>query len=88
VFYNLKALKAGDTVTVKLDSGTQCSYRINKLASFDKQTLAKGTDTAAANEIWGPVPQGSIRVISCGGKFVGAPLYYASNLVGEGTLVS
>lgn len=87
VFINLKSLKAGNTVTVKLDSGASCTYRINKLASFDKQTLAKGSDAAAAKEIWGPVPVGSIRVISCGGKFVGAPLYYADNLVGEGQLL-
>lgn len=87
VFYDLKSLKAGDTVTVKLDTGASCTYRINKLASFDKEALAKGTDAVGAKEIWGPVPQGSIRVISCGGKFVGAPLYYASNIVATGTLV-
>jgi hypothetical protein len=87
VFYDLKSLKAGDTVTVKLDTGVSCTYRINKLVSFDKQALAKGTDTVAAQEIWGPVPQGSIRVISCGGKFVGGVLGYENNLVATGVLV-
>jgi sortase family protein len=86
VFYDLKNLKPGDTVKVGLDNGRSCTYRIGKLAEYDKQNLATGKDAAAAKEIWGPVTTGSIRVISCGGKFVGPPLYYASNLVGEGTL--
>lgn len=89
VFVDLKNIRAGDTVTVKLDSGSSCTYRIDKLASFKKRDLAPGTDSAAAaKEIWGPVSQGSIRLISCGGKFVGAPLFYEDNLVAEGRLVS
>jgi len=89
IFHDLKNLKPGNVVTVALDNGTKCSYRINKLAQFDKVNLKNGGPTAAAaKEIWGPVPVGSIRLISCGGAYIGAPLYYASNLVGEGTLVS
>lgn len=89
VFHDLKDLKDGDTVKVGLDNGRSCTYRISKLASFDKANLAKqdpkqaGSDAA---QIWGHVPDGEIRVISCGGKFVGAPLFYADNLVGLGTL--
>lgn len=90
VFYHLQDLKAGAVVTVKLNNGASCQYRITKLASFDKKKLASdGAASAAAREIWGPVPPGAgvIRIISCGGQFVGAPLYYSSNIVGEGVLV-
>lgn len=88
VFVDLKNLQAGNTVSVALDSGVKCTYRITKLASFDKTKLANGADKAAAKEIWGSVSQGEIRIISCGGRYVGAPLFYQDNLVGFGSLVS
>lgn len=87
VLADLRNLKPGDAVTVGLNTGRSCTYRITKLAEFDKRDLAAGGDAAAAREMWGPVTQGSIRIDSCGGPYVGPPLYYRDNLVGEGVLV-
>jgi hypothetical protein len=87
VFYQLKTLKPGATITVGLDNGKSCTYHVNKLAEYKKQDLAQ-KNAAAAKQIWGPVPDGEIRLISCGGQFIGPPLYYQDNLVGVGTLVT
>lgn len=85
VFYQLKNLKPGAVITVGLDNGTSCTYHTSKLAEYKKQDLAQ-KNAAAAKQIWGPVTSGEIRLISCGGPFVGPPLFYQDNLVGMGTL--
>ena len=87
VFYQLKNLKPGATITIGLDNGHSCSYHTTKLAEYKKQDLAQ-KNAAAAKQIWGPVPDGEIRLISCGGAFIGPPLYYQDNLVGMGLLVT
>lgn len=79
--FNLKRLNQGDTVTVGLSNGKSCTYRITKLARVSKAAFP-------TQEIWGPVPSGEIRVISCGGKWVGGKYGYQDNLVGEGTLIN
>jgi hypothetical protein len=81
VLYSLKELKAGDLVKVGLDNGQSCTYRITKLAQVDKKAFP-------TQDIWGPTPDAQIRIISCGGKFVGGQLGYALNLIGIGTLVN
>jgi len=81
VLYNLKNLKPGDTVTIGLDNGQHCTYRINRLAEYGKHNVP-------FNDVWGPTPDPQIRVVSCGGRYIGPPDYYEDNLNGLGTLVS
>lgn len=85
VFYQLKNLKPGATITINLDNRKSCTYRTTKLAEYKKQDLTQ-KNVAAAKQIWGPVTDGEIRMISCGGAFIGPPLYYQDNLVGMGNL--
>lgn len=80
VLFNLKNIKAGDTVTIGLNNGQHCTYRINKLAEVKKSDFP-------TDDIWGPVPDSQIRIVSCGGPYIGAPYYYRDNLIGMGTLV-
>ena len=87
VFANLKNLKPGNTVTIGLDTGVTCTYRITALKTFKKTDLLK-KDAEQAAEAWGPKPVATIHITSCGGKFIGPPLFYDSNLIGEGTLIS
>lgn len=87
VLASLKNLKPGDTVKVGLDNGTSCTYRITALKAFKKTDLLK-KDAEQAKEAWGPTPVATIHITSCGGKFIGKPLYYEDNLIGEGTLIS
>jgi Sortase domain len=79
VLYRLKNLKPGDTVTVGLDNGQHCTYRINKLAKYNKHDVP-------FNDVWGPTVDAQIRVVSCGGRYVGPPDYYEDNLNGLGVL--
>lgn len=94
VLYSLKNLKAGDRVTVGLDNGKTCTYRITRLVQISKDPKneppnALSWDSAEAKDlVWGPKPQSQINLISCGGKFVGGELGYADNIVGIGTLVT
>jgi len=94
VLYYLKNLKAGDLVTVGLDNGKSCTYRITKLVQISKDPKNKtpntlSWDSAEAKDlVWGPKTQSQINLISCGGPFVGGKLGYADNLVGIGTLVT
>jgi len=81
VLAKLKNLKKGDTVTIGLDNGQSCTYRINKLAQYEKQDVP-------VQDVWGPTADAQIRVISCGGPFIGPPYYYRDNLDGMGTLIS
>ena len=81
VLFNLKNLKPGDTVTIGLDNGRSCTYRISKLAEYRK-------DQFPTDDVWGPVADSEIRVVSCGGPYIGPPSYYRDNLVGMGTLAS
>lgn len=80
ILARLKDLKSGATVTVGLDNGKSCTYRIDRVAQVSKRSFP-------TKEIWSPVASGSIRIISCGGPYVGPPDYYRDNLVGMGTLV-
>lgn len=81
VLYNLKSLKAGDTITVGLDNGKSCTYRITKLAQYGKHDVP-------FDDVWGPTGDAQIRVVSCGGRYVGPPDYYEDNLNGLGSLTS
>lgn len=81
-FSKLSTLKPGATVTVGLDNGAHCTYRITQLAQ-----LKKTDDKALAARIWGAVPNAQIRLVSCGGAFIGGKYGYADNLIGIGELV-
>lgn len=81
ILYRLAELKPGATVTVGLNSGKSCTYRIDKLSAVKKAQFP-------TQEVWGGTPDAQIRLISCGGPFVGGITGYDSNLIGIGRMVS
>ena len=81
VLVDLKNIKTGDLITVGLSDGTSCQYRVTQLAEIKKRAF----DTP---RVWGPTPDAELRVISCGGKFIGPPDFYEDNLVGMAVLVT
>lgn len=81
VLVNLSKIKPGDIVTIGLSDGSSCKYRITELAAIKKRAF----DTP---KVWGSTPDAQLRIISCGGPFVGAPDYYRDNLIGMGKLVN
>lgn len=81
VLFGLRNLKPGDTVTVTVDNGASCTYRIDELAEVQKSSFP-------TEKVWGDTLNARIRIISCGGPWVGLPFGYRDNLIGLGTLVS
>jgi hypothetical protein len=80
ILYHLAELKPGATVTVGLDNGKSCTYRVDRLRAVKK-------DQFPSQEVWGNTPDAQIRLISCGGPFVGGTTGYRDNIIAEGHLM-
>ena len=81
ILVDLKNLKPGDLITVGLSDGTHCQYKVTELAQIKKRAF----DTP---KVWGPTPNAELRIVSCGGPYIGPPDYYRDNLIGMAVLVS
>jgi len=74
VFWNLKDLKAGDLVQVKLADGTVYKYAVDSLWQYDSAT-------APVDQIVGPTPDQEVTLITCSGTFNSATHQYDKRLV-------
>jgi hypothetical protein len=81
ILWRLSELKPGAMVTVGLDSGKSCTYRISKLSAVKKAQFP-------TQEVWGSTPDAQIRLISCGGPFVGGATGYRDNIIAEGHMAN
>jgi len=74
VFYRLSELKAGDRVYVKRADGTLVEFRVTSVQTYLK-------DQFPTEDVYGPVPDPELRLITCGGAFDAATGHYLSNIV-------
>jgi len=74
VFYRLSELKAGDKVYVKRADGTLAEFRVTSVQTYLK-------DQFPTEDVYGPVPDAELRLITCGGAFDAATGHYLSNIV-------
>jgi sortase (surface protein transpeptidase) len=74
VFYRLGELTAGDKVYVKRADGTLVEFRVTLVQKYLK-------DHFPTEDVYGPVPDPELRLITCGGTFDYATRHYLSNLV-------
>jgi len=74
VFYRLSELKAGDRVYVKRADGTLAEFRVTSVQTYLK-------DQFPTEDVYGPVPDPELRLITCGGAFDAATGHYLSNIV-------
>jgi len=81
VFYRLSELAAGDKVYVKRADGTLVEFRVTSVQTYLK-------DRFPAEDVYGPVPDPELRLITCGGAFDAATGHYLSNIVVYATAVS
>ena len=81
VFYRLSELKAGDKVYVKRSDWTLVEFRVTSVQTYLK-------DRFPTEEVYGPVPDPELRLITCGGAFDAAVGHYLSNIVVYATEVS
>ncbi len=73
VFFRLKDLHPGDTVTVTSSTGT-VGFIVNSVAEYPKAAFP----TAA---VYGPVSDRALRLVTCGGKFDDSRHSYLSNVI-------
>jgi len=74
VFYRLDDLRPGDRVDVVGGDGSTVAFTVTRSALVPK-------DEFPATEVYGPVPDAELRLISCGGSFDYANGHYRSNVV-------
>jgi sortase (surface protein transpeptidase) len=81
VFYRLSELAAGDKIYVKRADGTLVEFRVTSVQTYLK-------DRFPTQDVYGPVPDPELRLITCGGAFDAATGHYLSNIVVYATAVS
>jgi LPXTG-site transpeptidase (sortase) family protein len=74
VFYRLNKLTRGDEIYVKRADGTLAEFRVTSVQSYPK-------DDFPTQEVYGPVPDAELRLITCGGAYDFATHHYVRNTV-------
>ncbi len=74
VFWNLKDLKLGDLIQVRLADGTVYKYAVVSSHQYD-------SGSAPVDTIVGPTPKESVTLITCSGTFNSATHQYDKRLV-------
>ncbi|HMD91064.1 MAG TPA: class F sortase [Trebonia sp.] len=81
VFYRLIKLTRGDRIYVKRTDGTLVEFRVTSVQTYLKNRFP-------TEDVYGPVPDAELRLITCGGAFDTATGHYLSNIVVYATEVS
>jgi LPXTG-site transpeptidase (sortase) family protein len=74
VFYRLDELTRGDKVYIKRADGTLAEFRVTSVQTYLK-------DHFPTEDVYGPVPDAELRLITCGGAWDPATHHYLSNIV-------
>jgi hypothetical protein len=74
VFYRLNTLTKGDKIYVKRADGTLAEFSVTSVQSYLK-------DHFPTEDVYGPVPDAELRLITCGGTFDPATRHYLSDIV-------
>jgi hypothetical protein len=80
VFYRLRELVSGATVSVTDQNGKVLSFVVDDVRSYPKDQFPTET-------VYGPTPTPELRLISCGGEFDRSSQSYLNNLVVSAHLV-
>jgi hypothetical protein len=81
VFDRLNTLTRGDKIYVKRADGTLVEFRVTSVQTYLK-------DHFPTEEVYGPVPDPELRLITCGGAWDAAIHHYLSNIVVYATEVA
>jgi sortase (surface protein transpeptidase) len=74
VFFRLSTLRRGDKIYVRRANGTLVEFRVTSVQTYLK-------DHFPTEDVYGPVPDPELRLITCGGTFDYATGHYLSNIV-------
>jgi len=81
VFYRLRELHPGDTVTVRRLDGSSAVFTLSQVAAYPKSAFP-------TEAVYGPLDHPGLRVISCGGTFDPIRREYRGNVVAYATLTA
>ncbi|MER5455066.1 class F sortase [Micromonospora sp. NPDC002389] len=79
VFYDLAKLRVGDTVEVGREDGSVAVFTVNSVEHFPKDQLP-------ADRVYGHDGPPTLRLITCGGQWLGGPDGYADNVIAFASL--
>ncbi|WP_240956546.1 class F sortase [Micromonospora sp. HNM0581] len=80
VFHQLPRLRTGDRVEVARSDGSVAIFEVDRIDRFDKEQLP-------ADDVFGDFSRPQLRLITCGGRWVGGETGYADNVVVFASLV-
>ncbi|MEH1017459.1 class F sortase [Micromonospora sp. CPCC 206060] len=80
VFYDLNRLRPGARIEVTRADRSVVVFRVDSVERFDKQQLP-------ADRVYGDYRRPGLRLITCGGRWVGGSIGYADNVVVFASLV-
>ncbi|MDG4796037.1 class F sortase [Micromonospora sp. WMMD1082] len=80
VFHELPDLRAGDRVEVARSDGSVAVFEVDRVGRYDKEQLP-------ADDVFGDFSRPQLRLITCGGRWVGGQTGYADNVVVFASLV-
>jgi hypothetical protein len=80
VFHDLKRLRTGDRIEVDRADRSVAVFEVNAVERFDKERLP-------VDEVFGDFSRPNLRLITCGGRWVGGATGYADNVVVFASLV-
>jgi sortase (surface protein transpeptidase) len=81
VFYDLGALRAGDTVSITRADRTVAVFRIDGVTEYPKNAFP-------TLKVYGNTPNAQLRLITCGGQFDPHAGSYLDNIVAYATMTS
>lgn len=79
VFYDLRKLKPGDRIEVTRDDRRVVMFRVDSVEFFDKSALP-------ADRVYGDSGAPALRLITCGGQWIGGRTGYADNVIAFASL--
>ncbi|MDQ1701539.1 MAG: hypothetical protein QOF57_791, partial [Frankiaceae bacterium] len=81
VFYELRRVRAGDSVLVSRADGTTATFRVSSVATYPKKAFP--TDL-----VYGNLDHAGLRLITCGGAFDRSARSYTDNIIVFADLVA
>ena len=81
VFFRLRDLKPGNLIYVRRRHGSLAVFRVTAVRTFLKKKFP-------AADVYGPVPDAQLRLITCGGTFDPSTGHYLSNVIVFAVLAS
>jgi hypothetical protein len=80
VFHKLSRLRQGNRVEITREDGSVAVFEVNGVKRYDRHDLP-------ADEVFGDFSRPGLRLITCGGRWVGGTTGYADNIVVFASLV-